>query len=421
VRNIGNTDATGVSISDPIPDHTSFASASDGGLLSQGRAKWTGLTVPAGSTKSVTLTVHIDGSLPASVNSIVNDRISVTSAQNASTSSSPHTTPIAPAHGVAVSPATQTDGTRVGQSLTYTVHLRNISFNGDTYQVSVSGNSFSTSVLDPTCTSPLSTTPTVAPGASTDVCVRVDVPGGATDGTTDTATITATSSADASATGSGTVKTIAVAVDTLLVDNDNNAPDVSGYYKTALTDSGTPFSYWDLAVTRSLPQNFLNAHRNVVWFTGTSYPGPLLPYEPVLKAYLDQGGRFFVSGWDILDQAAGTTAFIHDYMHIAWDGTEAQNDKATSHVNGVAGNLVSDGIGAVPLDLSVLGGAQFSDELTLLAPAAAAFTDDAAQTDGLSLDTGTYKVVFLAFPFEEYGSAAQKADLMSRVLGFFGP
>jgi hypothetical protein len=43
------------------------------------------------------------------------------------------------------------------------------------------------------------------------------------------------------------------------------------------------------------------------------------------------------------------------------------------------------------------------------------------QTDGLSVDTGTYKVVFLAFPFEEYGSATQKADLMTRVLGFFGP
>jgi hypothetical protein len=27
--------------------------------------------------------------------------------------------------------------------------------------------------------------------------------------------------------------------------------------------------------------------------------------------------------------------------------------------------------------------------------------------------------VFLAFPFEEYGSAAQKADLVARVIGFF--
>ena len=27
-----------------------------------------------------------------------------------------------------------------------------------------------------------------------------------------------------------------------------------------------------------------------------------------------------MSGQDILDQAAGTTAFVHDYLHIDWDG-----------------------------------------------------------------------------------------------------
>ena len=37
-----------------------------------------------------------------------------------------------------------------------------------------------------------------------------------------------------------------------------------------------------------------------------------------------------MSGQDILDQAAGTTPFVHDYLHITWDGTETQNDKATT-------------------------------------------------------------------------------------------
>ena len=31
-----------------------------------------------------------------------------------------------------------------------------------------------------------------------------------------------------------------------------------------------------------------------------------------------------------------------------------------------------------------------------------------------------YKVVFLAFPFEAYGTAADKADLMTRTLDWFG-
>jgi hypothetical protein len=80
---------------------------------------------------------------------------------------------------------------------------------------------------------------------------------------------------------------------------------------------------------------------------------------------------------------------------------------------------VTDGIGAVPLDHSVLG-ANFEDQVTPIAPATAAFTDDSANADALSVSSGAYKVVFLAFPLEAYGTAAQKADLMSRALAWFG-
>ena len=48
------------------------------------------------------------------------------------------------------------------------------------------------------------------------------------------------------------------------------------------------------------------------------------------------------------------------------------------------------------------------------------FTDDALEANGLSYTDG-YKVVFLAFPFEGYGSAADKATLMADVFTFFGP
>jgi hypothetical protein len=125
-----------------------------------------------------------------------------------------------------------------------------------------------------------------------------------------------------------------------------------------------------------------------------------------------------MSGQDILDQAAGTTAFVHDYLHITWDGSETQNDKATTAVHGVAGNVVTDGIGAIPLDHSVLNAA-FEDRITPNGAATPAFTDDASAADALTF-AGTYKVVFLAFPMEAYGTAANKADLVHRVQAFFG-
>jgi hypothetical protein len=126
-----------------------------------------------------------------------------------------------------------------------------------------------------------------------------------------------------------------------------------------------------------------------------------------------------MSGQDILDQAAGTTPFVQNYLHITWDGTEAQNDKRTANVNGVTGNPVTNGIGAVPLDHTVLNAA-FEDRITPNGGALSAFTDDSGATDALSF-SGTYKVVFLAFPFEAYGTAAQKVDLINRTFSFFGP
>ncbi|MBO0868538.1 MAG: DUF11 domain-containing protein [Micromonosporaceae bacterium] len=419
VRNVGNTDATGVTVTDPLPANTSFVSASNGGSQARGAVNWSGLTVPAGGSVSLSLTLRISPSLKSSVTAIVNDHISVNSTQHAGTSSSPHATPIAPAHAAALTPAAQTDGARTGQSVDYQIHLGNASFNADSYTLSAAGG-FPATVLDATCTSPLTTTPTVASGASTDFCVRVSVPDGTPNAATNRTTVTATSVGDPTASGSATVDTIPVAVDTLLVDGDNGAPDTSSFYKQALTDSGTPFSYWDLGTASSLPQHYLNAFKHVVWFTGQSYPGPMLPYETELAAYLDGGGHLFLSGDDLLDQNAGTTAFVHNYLHVNWDGSETQNDRATSNVNGVAGSAVSDGIGSVPLDLALFDGNQFSDEITPIAPAAPAFTDDAGQTDGLSVDSGTYKVVFVAFPFEEYGTAAQRADFITRVLTYFG-
>jgi uncharacterized repeat protein (TIGR01451 family) len=417
VRNVGNAAATGVRIDAPVPARTSLVSAGSGGTYSNGAVHWRGLTVPAGATTSVDFTVRISSRLPGSVTSIQSDGVTVRSDQGVDASGSPHTVPIAPAHLVTVAPATQKGGARVGTDATYSVHLTNKGYQADSYALSATG-SWPATTYDATCTTPLTSTPAVAPGAGTDVCVKVAVPASAANDATSDTTVTATSAADGTVSATATLTTIAVAVDTLVVDQDGGAPNVESYYESALTANGTAFSRWDLAADPEVPVTYLTAHRTVVWFTGNTYPAPITPYESELTAFLDSGGRLFMSGQDILDQAAGTTAFVRDYLHIAWDGTEAQNDKATAAVHGVAGNPVTDGVGAVPLDHSVLN-ATFEDRVTPIAPATPAFTDDTADPDALTVTAGTYRVVFLAFPFEAYGTAAQKTDLMHRVLTYF--
>jgi hypothetical protein len=363
--------------------------------------------------------VSIADALKKKVTSITNDGLKATSAEGPSTTGSPVVTTLASSNAVSVSPATQTGAAHAGSSVDYTVGVKNLGFTPDTYSLSSSGGTDTVSFLDSTCTNTITATPTVSPGDTANVCVRVAVPANAADGSSDTSTVTATSVGNPSVSGTASVTTVAVTKDTLLVDEDTNSPvDSQPYYADALTANGIDFSTWDLTKNPTLPIGFLNAYTNVYWFTGNSYPGPITPYESDLKSFLDGGGNLFMSGQDILDQAAGTTAFVRDYLHIDWDGSEAQNDKATDAVHSVDGNAVTDGIGDVPLDHSVLNAA-FEDRITPNGDATPAFTDDAADTDALTF-ADTYKVVFLAFPMEAYGSAAQKADLVDRVQTFFG-
>ena len=175
---------------------------------------------------------------------------------------------------------------------------------------------------------------------------------------------------------------------------------------------------YDINANAQLPIGLLQAYTNVVWYTGNTYPGPILRYEPELTTFLNGGGRLFLNGQDLLDQVAGTSDFVHDYLHIDWDGTEAQNDKATANVTGVAGDAVTDGIGTITINHSVLTAA-FEDRITPIGPAVGAFTDDGGNFDALDVSTDGYKVVFLAFPFEAYGSASDKSELMTRVFTFF--
>jgi hypothetical protein len=393
---------------------------------------WSGLSIAPGGSVSVTLALNIDDALKKKVTSITNDGVRATSAQGQFTTGSPVVTQLAPPFAMSVAPASLTDGGKVGTSVSYHIGVTNLGFTTDTYTLASSGGTYGVSFFDSTCTTPQTTTPPVIAGATQDVCVEVAVPAGATDGDVNTTTVTATSVGLPTNSGSSTLKTIAVTKDTLLVDEDGNGPNVQSVYTTALTANGVSFATWDLATDPNLPSGYLRAHKTVIWFTGNSYPGPILPYEAELKAFLDGGGNLFLSGQDILDQAAGTTPFVHDYLHVSWDGSETQNDKATSTVTGVTGNPVTNGIGTIPIDHSVLG-ANFEDEITPNGGALAAFMDDGVAKatpttppvpvpgpDALTF-AGTYKVVFLAFPFEAYGTATDKATLIARTLTFFGP
>ena len=65
--NTGEGDATGVTISDIVPEHTTFVSASDGGTLTAGTATWAIGDLAAGASESLTLIVQINATVPCPV------------------------------------------------------------------------------------------------------------------------------------------------------------------------------------------------------------------------------------------------------------------------------------------------------------------------------------------------------------------
>ena len=100
-------------------------------------------------------------------------------------------------------------------------------------------------------------------------------------------------------------------------------------------------------------------------------------------------------------------------------GPAARAERQGHHgaVRGVTGNPVSDGIGAVPLD-HPCSNSNFEDQIAPIGPATGGVHRRLVGNRCLTMADPGYKVVFLAFPFEAYGSAAQKADLIHRVLTY---
>ncbi len=290
VKNEGNADATDVVVTDPVPADTSFMSASDGGSLAGNVVTWPAVTIAPGSSTTRTLTVSVANALKKKVASIVDDGLRADASGGFYATGSPVVTPIADPYAVGVSPATQTGGAKLGESANYHVFVTNLGFTTDSYALSSSGGTYTVSILDASCTTALANTSSLAAGASEDVCVRVDVPSGASKGEVNTSTITATSVGNPAVSASATVNTIAVGANTntLLVDGDGNSPDVQSYYVAALTDAGVSFNTWDLSVNSNLPLAYMQAFDNIVWFTGNSYPGP----SPAVRDEVDSLPRW---------------------------------------------------------------------------------------------------------------------------------
>lgn len=198
----------------------------------------------------------------------------------------------------------------------------------------------------------------------------------------------------------------------LLVDDDDNVPDVRAYYEEALEALEVPYDVWDTGNSDNEPSaGTLGDYDAVVWFTGAEYGGSAGPGstgEAELATYLNGGGCFLISSqdyrWD-----RGVTTFMAGHLGVG----STTNDVGQTVVTG-AGTIFS-GLG--PYSLSY----PFDNYSDMIAPnetAERAFSGNAGTPvdAGVDKETAAYRAAYLGFPIEALPDLAAREEVLEEFL-----
>jgi len=194
----------------------------------------------------------------------------------------------------------------------------------------------------------------------------------------------------------------------LLVDDDDNTPDVRAALTDTLNGMGVGFDVFDTGNSDNEPDFAgLAPYDRVIWFTGDEFGGAAGPGsdgEAALADYLDNaGGCLLVSSQDYFFDR-GLTTFMQDHLGVA----DATNDQTHSMALGASDSMF-EGLGPYTLDYAGAGFTNFSDTLTI-GNGAAAFTGDGDVPIASVGAAGN--AAWLAFSLPALTDVANRQDLM---------
>jgi len=201
----------------------------------------------------------------------------------------------------------------------------------------------------------------------------------------------------------------------LLVDDDDNSPDVRGYYTSALAILAGSGSYdvWDTANSDNEPDaGDLSVYDIVIWFTGDEFggfAGPGAAGETALASWLDSGGCFMISSQDYHWDRELTT-FMQTYLGVA----SVINDEDQAVVDGQGS--VFDALGPYTLDYPFIN---YSDIVNPGASAELAFNGDVGNI-ALNKETAEYKTTYWGFPWEAIPITGEREYALATFFGWCG-
>lgn len=208
----------------------------------------------------------------------------------------------------------------------------------------------------------------------------------------------------------------------LLVDDDNDSPDVLGYYTATLDSLGYDYDVLNIGAGDGPTLAEMAGYSIVMWFSGTKYGGSAGPNaidEANLSAYLDGGGHLFLSSQDYLYDM-GLTAFGQNYLGIA-SYTDDAGDADTKH--GVAGDPIGGDLGPYPLSYPS-GFSDYGDVVNAGAGASTAFRSSLSGGNSLDVDKdgGDWRTVFFGTSWVPIynNDAAHGEQVLQRIISWFG-
>jgi hypothetical protein len=203
----------------------------------------------------------------------------------------------------------------------------------------------------------------------------------------------------------------------LLVDDDG-AEAYEDYFIDALEYHGYTYGMWNRGA--GAPTDAILAYfPAVVWSCGWAFPTVDADDRAALSAYLDNGGKLFITGqdigWEMNDEGGAAYQWYQNYLHAIY----INDDTNDYTLDGVPGDPITDN-----LDIVIQGGdgANNQEYPSDIDPADGSatiiWTYDALRNGALRADTGTYRVVYLAFGYEAIDNAADRRAALHRSLAW---
>ncbi len=321
-----------------------------------------------------------------------------------------------PTVGLELDPASQLRVGPPGSVVTHTLRVRHVGQGGapDTVSLSLDGVSWATQISAQSLS--------LSPCTSATVLLSVTIPAAAAWDVQDVVTLTARSSLSPSLVLSATLTSKAPAP-ILLVDDDRWY-EQQEKYQAAMEAVDFPYDLWQIKPAlgggrdHSPSLATLQWYPILVWWTGYDWYAPVTAAEEAtLAAYLDGGGRLFLSSQDFLyyhhdDAAVLPLPFSRDHLGVL-TYTEAVTP---TRAVGVPKDPIGDRLGPYPLDYPY-GYQNWSDGVEPMPGTAVVLRDQGRRGMGLARREDSYATAFFAFPFEALPEEA-RPTVMERVVGW---